>query len=86
MIQKIEDGGAELYNLRTMQIAYISFDQMIEYMHDPQTTRRESDGFEYGFLLLKVQIFIHGLDVKSEPISAETRRQIESELLSHLSK
>ncbi|HLW75054.1 MAG TPA: hypothetical protein VKT74_08300 [Gammaproteobacteria bacterium] len=86
MIQKIEENSADFHNLRTMQVAIISYDQIIEYMHDPQTTRRQADGFEYGFVRLKVQIFIHGLDITSEPIDAQTRQRIEEELLSLLSK
>ena len=86
MIQKIEENSADFHNMRTAQIAAIGYDQIIEFMHDPQTTRRKSDGFEYGFVRLKVQVILQGFDVIIEPISAQTIQKIEEELLASLSK
>ena len=86
LFRSVEGDVADLYNLRTMQIVPISADQAIGYTADPVTTRQKNDGFEYGFVILTAQIFLDSLNVRVEPIDAQTRNRLEAEWIKSLTK
>jgi hypothetical protein len=75
-----EDDTIKFRNLISGHVAELGKDHIYDYRSDPS---RPKDGFNYGFLILKVQVFVQGSNVSLRPNSRPGERVIPSNLLHH---
>lgn len=64
IIEGVNDEGVLIKNLRTDHVTTLGFDHIHSYLSDPN---RNQGTLKYGFLVLNVQLCIHGRQVLCEP-------------------